>query len=456
MHRFFRRALFPALLAGTTPAFANSDPFTGSLAEPESAGIGLASRVERSPYRGEGTRGDLLPVYLYEGKRFYLHAYRLGMKLDVAPGQRFDGFLSHRFEGHDSQDLPAALAGMGRRESGLDLGVSYSHTARWGEVYAEYLRDSGSASRGSEVRVGYNYDWKSGRWGLRPQVMLAWRNARLNNYYYGVSDAEVTATRPAYRAGSGFNSTVGLNASYDLTSNSRLLAGLSLTRWSGEVRHSPIAENRTQITGSVGYMYDLSNQHQPWPQNRPIIVRVLHGASTDCNFIHIVRLSCASTHTKDNTDIQSVEIGRTFVERLNKWPVDVAGFVGLMKHREKGFQPDFWQLNAYLKAYYYGFPWAERVKTRVGFGTGLSYARRVPMPEAVDQARRGRTTSKLLNYLDPSVDVSVGDLLGRKSWKDTYVGLGSSHRSGIFGASQLLGNVNGGSNYLYAYLEWTM
>ncbi len=30
---------------------------------------------------------------------------------------------------------------------------------------------------------------------------------------------------------------------------------------------------------------------------------------------------------------------------------------------------------------------------------------------------------------------------------------GVSHRSGIFGASRLLGNVNGGSNYIYTYVE---
>jgi outer membrane protein len=66
---------------------------------------------------------------------------------------------------------------------------------------------------------------------------------------------------------------------------------------------------------------------------------------------------------------------------------------------------------------------------------------------------RGRQTSRLLNYLDPSIDVSLGDLVGSRALKNTYLGFGVSHRSGIFGASRLLGNVNGGSNYIYTYLE---
>ena len=62
-------------------------------------------------------------------------------------------------------------------------------------------------------------------------------------------------------------------------------------------------------------------------------------------------------------------------------------------------------------------------------------------------------TSKLLNYLDPSIDVSLGDLINSHALKDTFIGVGVSHRSGIFGASRILGGVNGGSNYMYTYLE---
>ena len=73
--------------------------------------------------------------------------------------------------------------------------------------------------------------------------------------------------------------------------------------------------------------------------------------------------------------------------------------------------------------------------------------------EVRDLQDRGRNTSKILNTFDPTMDVSVGDLVGVKRLRETYVGLGVSHRSGIFGTSQLLGNVNGGSNYIYAYVE---
>ena len=106
-----------------------------------------------------------------------------------------------------------------------------------------------------------------------------------------------------------------------------------------------------------------------------------------------------------------------------------------------------------MKAFYYGFPWSHRVNTRIAMGFGISYSNHVPWTEVVSQERRERPTSKLLNYLDPTIDVNVGDIFGSESWKKTYFGLGISHRSGIFASSRLLGSVNGGSNYIYAYLE---
>ncbi|MGH8703943.1 MAG: MipA/OmpV family protein [Burkholderiales bacterium] len=454
MRRTFAIALLCAL--GAPQVLANSDPLTGVISVPGGAGLGVATRFEHSPYRGGGTRNDLVPIYLYEGKYVYLHAYRLGLKLEPGERHRFDLFLSHRFEGFPYDRVPPSLAGMAKRGPGLDLGASYELRGDWGAAYAEFLHDATDAAGGSELRLGYKHEWRDGRLRLRPHAMLAVRDARLNDYYYGVLPTEATAQRPAYAPGSGANLALGLYAAYSLTERWRLLAGVSATRWAKAVRVSPIVENRTQLAGVLGLMYDFSPEARPWPDRAPLALRVLYGASSDCDVLQIVRLSCTSTHTQDGTSVAGFEIGRPFVERLNGWPLDIYGVLGLLRHKERGLQSDFWQTNAYVKAYYHGFPWSERVRTRIGLGVGVAYAHAVPFVELRDQAARGRGNSKLLNYLDPSVDLSVGDLLGVRALRETYLGIGVSHRSGIFGASQLLGNVNGGSNYIYSYLEWKM
>lgn len=455
-----RRSLprLPVLLAlallVATRASGNSDPLTGVLPANGAAGLGVALRFERSPYAGGGTRNDLVPLYLYEGQRVYLHAYRIGLKLERGDGRRADVFLSHRFEGYPYDRVPPSLAGMSKRAPGLDLGASYELNGTWGATYAELLHDVSEASRGNELRLGYRYDWDLGRLRLRPYAMLAWRDAKLNNYYYGVLPSEAIAGRPAHAPGAGINAEAGLYGTYRLTDNWRLLGGVSMTRWPDGVRESPIVQGRTQAAGAIGLMYDFTPETQTWPDTRPFAVKLLYGASSECDVAKIARLACVSAHTEDNTGIAGLEVGRPFIERVYGHPLDFYGYVGLLRHLEKGLQPDFWEVTAHMKAYYYGLPWNDRVETRLGLGVGASYAHGIPIDEYRERDRRN--TSRLLNYLSPTIDFSVGDLIGARALRDTYLGLGASHRSGIFGSSQLLGNVNGGSNYLYGYVERRM
>lgn len=420
------------------------------------AGLGMAMRFENSPYRDAGTRHDFVPIYIYEGKRVFLEAYRVGLKLDATPDSRFDAFVGYRFEGFPYDRIPASLAGMANRGPGVDMGIGYRQRKEWGTLFGEVLTDAGSGSGGSEVRLGYRYDWQLGKLQLQPQLTFAARDARLNNYYYGVRPSEATINRPAYEPGGGVNAELALSAAYRLSERWRLIGGVSATRWASGVRASPIVDNRTQLAGHLGVAYDFSPGHDAWPEGRPLIVKVLHGKATDCDVAQVMLLKCFSTNTVDQTRVTGIELGRPFVERLNGWPLDFVGYVGLLRHHERGLQDDSWQANAYMKAYYYGFPWSDRVRTRLGLGVGISYAERVPYVEMRDQLARGRSSSRLLNYLDPSIDISLGDLIGVKSMGETYVGVGVTHRSGIFGTSRLLGNVNGGSNYIYSYVEWRM
>jgi outer membrane protein len=283
--------------------------------------------------------------------------------------------------------------------------------------------------------------------------MLSLRSSRLNDYYYGVRPQEASAERPDYHVGSALVPEVGLFAAYKVGARWSLLAGATLARFPRAVSDSPIVGHRALHNMQLGALYDLSPDQEAWPGNRPLIARVFYGASSECNVMQIAELRCTTTHTQDRTSIAGFELGRPLIDRLNGWPLDLAGFIGLIEHKERGLQPDFWQINAYIKAYFYGFPWDARLRTRLGWGVGLSYAREPPFVEQRDQTARGRSTSKLLNTFDPTADISLGDLLGARRLRETYVGVGVSHRSGIFGTSQLLGNVNGGSNYIYSYVE---
>ena len=457
-------AAFVASSFVALPAYAigGTEPLVDILHAPGSAGLGFATRIETSAYVGGGTRYDLLPVYLYEGERLFLHANRVGIKLinqgdriKEGYGQRLDLFVEQRLEGHPIGDkLPVSLAGMAPRESAIDAGLSYKHREPWGTLQAELVHDVSSTYRGTEARFGYSYDWRSGAFLLRPTVSVSYRDAKLNNYYYGVTPGEATATRPAYMPGSGSNTQIGLYGSYDVSKGWRLLGGVSATYLGAGIKNSPIVQKRVLPAVYIGAAYDFGGHKREWAEeNTPTYFKALYGRASQpaCHLARIITARCASLDNVNPTSIAGVQVGKPFITQLNGWPLDFAGYLGVTHHNDRGLQSNGTQLDAFMKASYTGFPWSDRVKTRLGLGVGLSLAQRVPYTEVSSQA--GKTTSKLLNYLDPTIDVSLGDLVGARALKETYFGFGVSHRSGIFGASRLLGSVAGGSNYIYTYLE---
>ena len=428
-------------LAAPVVARASSDPLIDALPV-GGAGVGFIWKHERSSYAGDQGGLDNLPLYLYEGEHAYLHGPRLGLKFK--PDEwRFDAFLRYRFDGftRDRRPESAQALGIEAREPGWDAGLSVRRTYAWGTPYVEWLRDVSHASEGTELRAGYWNESRHGRLTLKPHVMAAWRSEKLNDFYFGT---------PTYHAGAGIDWQAALYASYALTESWNLLGGVTATRRSSEITGSPIAQGGLQTELFAGFMYDFSPKQKRWaPESKPLIVKALYGHSSDCDVLQIVRLSCTTRHTVDNTHVAAIHVGRKLIEGAGGWPVDLAGFVGVQRHYEKSYQDDFYSVVAFFKAYWYGFGWEKwGWRTRLGIGSGLSYAEQIPQMELHDQGRRDRGNWKLLNYLDPSLDVRIT--------RDTYVGVGVSHRSGAFGKSQFFGNVNGGSNYIYVSIETTL
>jgi len=345
------RLILLSLLCASLAAQAGDYPLVDPLPE-GGAGSGGAGRVTRSIYRGEGARFDYLPLNLYFGERAYLHGDRIGLKWDLDAAGRFDLFLAHRYEGTPLDGIPPVLAGMAIREPGTDLGFGYRQRTAWGTLFGEFLRNVDGAAQGGELRAGVRQERASGRLRYWPQATLAWRDAKLNDYYYGVLPNEATATRPAYAPGGGLNLELALYATYPLGAHWKALAGVSVTQWAGGVRRSPVVESGLQPALSLGLLYDHSPQPWPVPDTRPLWVKVYYGRATDCDLAKIVLLRCTSTRTPDETRVAALELGRTLIERVNGWNVDIAGYVGLLRHDENGRQPDAWQLNQFLHRFW--------------------------------------------------------------------------------------------------------
>lgn len=434
-------------------ARAQMHPLFETLELSGNAGLGLAARASTSPYAGANQVLDSVPLYVFEGDRFYIHSSRAGIKFPTSRYAHAEAFISSRFEGFPYEDTPASLAGMEQRNSGLDGGIAYRYDGPLGIATVQVTNDISIESNGTELTLGYGYRWRNGPWAVSPYFTIAFRDTDLNNYYYGVRADEATPQRPEYTAGGGFNFGAGLYGQFSVTRNWKLLAGIGTEHLSSEIRDSPIVDKTWLMSGYLGAIYDFDDEPSTWSEPKPIRVRLFHGASTDCILNQLITFRCASISTVEESLITGVHFGKPLMERVNGWSLDFVGYAGVLYRNDGEFQKDSWQIDAYVKALWYGFPWSDKLRTRIGFGAGLSYASRVPYVEERDQTAKGQNTSRLLSYLDPSIEINVGDLFRAKRMDETWLGVGVSHRSGAFGSSELFGNVDGGSNYIYASIE---
>ena len=406
---------------------------------PGGAAVGYTWRLQSSPYRDAGTPSSSLdPIYFYEGDYAYLHGTRAGLKASAGVW-RFDAFVAERLEGFTFDTRPLDMGVP--REPGFDVGMSARVKTDWGTPYLELRQDASHRSRGSEARLGiWGNTWRRGQLERRPHAVASYRDSKLNQYYY---DAD-----------GGMDFEFGLYADYYLPRNWRLVASLSTIRHSNAIASSVLVDNRWENAWMLGLVYDFSPNIQRWqPESKPVIVRFIYGNSSDCDVGKIVQSKCTTRHTVDETDIWGIDIGRPLVRQPNGKPVEIAGFIGAQRHLERGNQRDFWAYKAYFKAYYWGFPWDKYLRTRFGIGAGLSYSEQIPVMEERDQAKDGKGTWKLLNYLDPTIDFRLSDIWPAPPARDVWVGVGVSHRSGMFGWSRDFGYVDGGSNYIYVFLE---
>lgn len=84
---------------------------------------------------------------------------------------------------------------------------------------------------------------------------------------------------------------------------------------------------------------------------------------------------------------------------------------------------------------------------------GISYVNEVTYIEQTEMDEKGYRSSNLLNYLDFTLDLHLGDIFGEKL-DDLWLGYSIHHRSAIFESSSRFGRIKGWSNYNSVYLQW--
>ncbi|WP_409202749.1 MipA/OmpV family protein [Vibrio alfacsensis] len=294
----------------------------------------------------------------------------------------------------------------------------------------------------TNYRLAANYEF--GDWELEPSFTVRYKDADFNSAYYSFKDVTGESI------GAGIDANLGVKARYHVVSNLYLLGQASVTRLDSAAYDSQVVEDRyeSEVFIGFGFFNDKSKASKSELSNRPYL-RVAHGWATPSNIGDIFKLNAEKDEY--NNQLTSLFYGHPLTDEIFGFPLDIYLTPGLVHHWSSDVQSSSTEYVVAIKAYY-TFNWP--TQWRFGVAEGMSYIDNITYIEGTEMEEKGYTASNLLNYLDFSFDVNVGDLFNQKDWENMWVGYSLHHRSAIFESASQFGRIKGGSNYNTIYLQY--
>jgi len=396
-------------------------------------GIGFAVRSGSIPYAAQDdTVSSIVPMLFFENEYIFLHGLESGLKLYESDDWRFSAITRVHYV-----DIPEEYQNEIQADTN-DVGLQARYKMNHDQFIDLEMMSDLDGRTFSNLRYGASLE--NGSLDYKPYVQLQWNSSKYNSYYYGLNQESVS---------SDLDTSIGINAKYHIISNFYLLARAEATYLGKEARQSTYVEDDIQgeVYLGIGFFNDKTKERKEKLDMTPYL-RLAHGWATPSNLGDIL----GGDIEKDpyNNQLTSLFYGYPLTDKLFSLPLDFYLTPGFVFHHSSKVQDSTQEYVLAIKAYYtLPLPW----KIRLGVAEGFSYANDVTYIEKTEFDEKEYKPSKLLNYLDFSVDVHLGDIFG-ENLDQLWLGYGIHHRSGIYETSSRFGRIRGGSNYNSVYVQW--
>lgn len=448
-------ALTLALYSGLALSSEHSVPETVQPDEPqpkiyatqfqtETWGLGIGVRRGDIPFAVEDDEVyDVLPLIKYSNDYFFINGMEAGVHFWKNDEHQVNLYTRFRFV-----DIPQELQNESQSQA-FDFGLQYRFLQDAWEFDVAFMSDSNKRSYGY---TRTQYHWEYGDWYLNPYAEFHWKSADFNQHYYGLDQYEV---------GGGIEFNAGIKTRYHLYSNLYLLGQFGVGRIDDDTANLPTMDTQYQFESFLGFGFfpDFSNtsakskatkvESRASDSSDGEFIRLAHGWATPSNLNAI--FSWQTQTDPYNNQFTSVFYGTRLTDTLFNFPIELYFTPGLVWHHDSQVQSNLAEGVVAIKAFYtfeFGPRW------RLGVAEGLSYVSSVTYIEGSELEEKGYKPSKLLNYLDFSLDVNMGDLFNSRTMDKMWMGYSIHHRSGIYEKSSAFGRIGGGSNYQTLYLQW--
>lgn len=404
-------------------------------------GIAAMYRVASIPFDtddGDQTVSTFVPMIFFDNQYVFFDGTEGGLHLFDSEDKTWQLNALARLR---YVDLPAYVQNANEGDSSdFGLQLRYQFDENW-HADTELMTDSEYRLHGNFKVAG---EFEQGSWNVRPHLTLRYKEADFNSAYYAFSD------RTGDRIGAGVDVKLGVDARYHVVSNLYLLGSTSVTRFDDNAYDSPLMNDRYQGEMFVGFGFfnDKTAERKRQIANKSYL-RFAHGWATPSNIGEIIKFQ--SETDSENNQMSSVFYGYPLTDELFGLPIDIYLTPGVAHHWSSDSQSSSTEYVVAMKAYY-TFNWP--TQWRFGVAEGVSYVDSITNIEQTEMDEKGYTPSNLLNYLDFSLDVNIGDLINVSDLKNVWVGYSLHHRSAIFEKASQFGRIKGGSNYNTLYLQY--
>jgi MipA family protein len=150
--------------------------------------------------------------------------------------------------GQPIAEAPPTPLKVPKRDYAVELGLEMLMDGEWGQASMRAFHDVSGTHNGYEIGVDYSYRFTHGRLSVAPSVGVAYKDAALNDYYWGINPGEAGLTLVQYHAKGGIGWETGLRTSYYLTKKTRLAISANYERLEHSVAQSPIVK-RSYVLG---------------------------------------------------------------------------------------------------------------------------------------------------------------------------------------------------------------
>ena len=400
-------------------------------------GLGVLFRNAEIPFDTDADNvTSFVPMMFYQGETFFIRGIEGGAHLYQQNDWEFNAIARMRFF-----DIPTEYQNEVQGDT-VDLGFqarkSFSQDSFFDVELFSDLEGNPYAN------LSQSWYFQHDNWEFMPKLSARYKSASFNSHYYALG--ELTEQN----IGAGIEVNAGIETRYHVVKNFYLLASVNGTLLDKNAYDSDAVKQRWQSEVYLGFAFfnDISQPKKSNLTNHGYL-RLAHGWATPSNIGDIL----AGDTVKDeyNNQLTSIFYGLPLTDELFSLPIDIYLTPGFIWHWNSEVQDSEQEYVLAIKAYY-TLNWP--VRWRVGLAEGLSYASDVTYIEASEMERKGYRPSELMNYIDFTVDINVGDIFNVTALNETWLGYSIHHRSAIFESASQFGRIKGGSNYNTVYIQF--